>query len=98
MATTNTVKRLNFYCQIMIVLLGLIAVRLWAMPVDVLPSAQAQFMDSGAQRLKLIKTAERTNTLLAEINDTLKGTLKVQIQGDSDKGKKSKSKTSKSRP
>ena len=98
MDTTSTQRRLNFYCQAIIVLLGLIALRLWMTPVDLLPRAQAQFMDSGAQRLKLIRAAERTNTLLDEIHDTLKGTLKVQIQGDSDESKKSKSKTSKSRP
>ena len=98
MDTISTQRRLNFYCQAIIVLLGLIALRVWMTPVDLLPRAQAQFMDSGAQRLKLIRAAERANTLLDEIHDTLKGTLKVQIQGDSDESKKSKSKTSKSRP
>ncbi len=82
MEANNTQKRLNFYCQLMIVLLGLIAVRLWMMPVELLPRAQAQFMDAGAQRVKLIKTAEKTNALLSEVRDTLKGTLKVQIEGE----------------
>lgn len=82
MEANNTQKRLNFYCQLMIVLLGLIAVRLWMMPVDLLPRAQAQFMDAGAQRLKLVKAAEKTNALLAEVRDTLKGTLKVQIESE----------------
>ncbi len=98
METASTQRRLNFYCQAIIVLLGLITLRLWMTPVDLLPRAQAQFMDSGAQRLKLIRAAERTNTLLDGIHDTLKGTLNVQIQGDSNEGKKSKPKTSKSRP
>ena len=82
MEANNTQKRLNFYCQLMIVLLGLIAVRLWMMPVDLLPRAQAQFMDAGAQRMKLVKAAEKTNALLVEVRDTLKGTLKVQIEGE----------------
>lgn len=82
MEANNTQKRLNFYCQLMIVLLGLIAVRLWMMPVDLLPRAQAQFMDAGAQRLKLVKAAKKTNALLAEVRDTLKGTLKVQIESE----------------
>ena len=55
MKTHNTQKRLNVYCQLMIVLLALITVRLWMMPVDMLPQAQAQFGDSGAQRMKLLK-------------------------------------------
>ena len=98
MDTTSTQRRLNFYCQAIIVLLGLITLRLWMTPVDLLPRAQAQFMDSGAQRLRLVRVTEITNTLLDEIHDTLKGTLNVQIQGDSNEGKKSKSKTGKSRP
>ncbi len=72
-------QRLNFYSQVIIVLLGLIAVRLWMMPVDALPRAQAQFMDSGAVRLQLVRVGERTNTLLEQIQATLKGTLRVQV-------------------
>ena len=64
MKTPNTQKRLNVYCQLMIVLLALITVRLWMMPVDLLPRAEAQFGDSGAQRVKLLKATEKTNALL----------------------------------
>ncbi len=98
METTNTQKRLNFYCQIMIVLLGLITIRLWTLPAGVLPHAQAQFMDSGAQRLKLIRTAEKTNALLSEIHETLKGTLKVKIEGAENDAKTSATKGKKGRP
>ncbi len=91
METRNAQKRLNVYCQLMIVLLALITVRLWMMPVDVLPRAEAQFGDSGAQRMKLLKATERTNALLADIHGTLKGTLNVKIEGEQNGSKKSKS-------
>ncbi len=91
METRNAQKRLNVYCQLMIVLLALITVRLWMMPVDVLPRAEAQFGDSGAQRMKLLKATERTNALLADIHGTLKGTLNVKIEGEKNGSKKSKS-------
>ena len=95
MDATNTQKRLNFYCQVMIVLLGLIAVRLWMMPVDLLPHAQAQIMDSGAQRLKIVKAAEKSNALLSEINRALQGTLTVKIEGESKDVKKNNKKRKK---
>ncbi len=98
MKTHNTQKRLNVYCQLMIVLLALITVRLWMMPVDMLPQAQAQFGDSGAQRMKLLKATEKTNALLADIHATLKGTLKVKIEGEKNGSKKSKSGGQKSKP
>ena len=98
METTNTQKRLNFYCQVMIVLLGLIAVRLWMMPVEMLPRAQAQFMDAGAQRVQLLKAVEKTNALLSEVNSTLQGTLKVTIEGDENEAKASTTKRKKTRP
>ena len=98
METTNTQKRLNFYCQIMIVLLGAIAVRVWMMPVEMLPRAQAQFMDAGAQRVQLLKAVEKTNALLSEINSTLKGTIKVTIEGDENEAKASTTKRKKTRP
>lgn len=79
METNGTQRRLNFYCQVMIVLLALIAVRLWMSPIDVLPQAQAQFMDSGAQRLEIVRGVERTNELLIGIHETLKGTLAVKL-------------------
>ena len=98
METHSTQKRLNVYCQCMIVLLALIAVRLWMMPVDMLPQAQAQFMDAGAQRVKLLKTVEKTNTLLTAIHATLKGTLNVKIEGEKNGSKKTKSGGRKSKP
>ncbi len=98
MKTHNTQKRLNVYCQLMIVLLTLITVRLWMMPVDVLPQAQAQFGDSCAQRVKLLKATEKTNALLADIHGTLKGTLNVKIEGEKNGSKKSKSGGQKSKP
>ncbi len=98
METTNTQKRLNFYCQIMIVLLGAIAVRLWIMPVEMLPRAQAQFMDAGAQRVQLLKAVEKTNALLSEVNSTLQGTIKVTIEGDENETKASTTKRKKTRP
>lgn len=85
METNSTQRRLNFYCQVMIVLLALIAVRLWMSPVELLPAAHAQFMDSGAQRQQIVNTGERTNELLNEIHNTLKGTLKVKLD-DPDAG------------
>lgn len=98
MRTTDTQKRLNVYCQVIIVLLGTIALRLWMMPVDLLPQAQAQFMDSGAQRMKLIKAAEKTNALLSEVNSTLKGTIKVTIEGGENDAKASTKKRKTRRP
>lgn len=98
METRNTQKRLNVYCQLMIVLLTLITVRLWMMPVEMLPRAQAQFMDAGAQRVQQLKATERTNTLLADIHSTLKGTLNVKIEGEKNGSKKSKSGRQKSKP
>ena len=98
MKTRDTQKRLNVYCQLMIVLLVLITVRLWMMPVEMLPQAQAQFMDPGAQRVKLLKAAEKTNTLLTEIHGTLKGTLNVKIEGEKNGSKKTKSSGRKSKP
>ena len=98
METINTQKRLNFYCQIMIVLLGAIAVRLWMMPVELLPQAEAQFMDAGAQRVKLIKAVEKTNALLSEVHSTLKGTIKVTIEAGESDAKASTTKRKKTRP
>ena len=79
MESYDTNKRLMVYCQVMIVLLALIAVRVWMSPAEMLPAAQAQFMDSGAQRQQIVKTGERTNELLSEIHSTLKGTLTVRL-------------------
>ena len=98
METTGTHKRLNFYCQLMIVLLALIALRLWMIPVDMMPRAQAQVMDSGAQRLRIVKAIQQTNGLLADMHDTLKGTLKVSLQGDDNALKTSKPGAKKKRP
>ncbi|MCH8852514.1 MAG: hypothetical protein IID41_07635 [Planctomycetes bacterium] len=98
METHSTQKRLNVYCQCMIVLLTLITVRLWMMPVEMMPQAQAQFMDPGAQRVKLLKATERTNALLTEIHGTLKGTLNVKIEGENNGSKKTKSGGRKSKP
>ena len=98
METTSTQRRLNFYCQMMVVLLALIAIRLWMIPADVLPRAQAQVMDSGAQRLRLIKATQETNDLLADIHDTLKGTLKVRLEGDDNEIKTGKPGSKKKRP
>ena len=98
METPGTHKRLNFYCQLMIVLLALITIRLWMIPVDMMPRAQAQVMDSGAQRLRIVKAVQQTNDLLADIHDTLKGTLKVSMQGDDNELKTSKPGAKKKRP
>ncbi len=98
MRTTDTQKRLNVYCQVIILLLGAIAVRLWMMPVEMLPRAQAQFMDAGAQRVQLLKAVERTNALLSEVHSTLKGTIKVTIEGGEHEAKASTTKRKKTRP
>ncbi len=98
MKTRNTQKRLNVYCQMMIVLLALITLRLWMTPVELLPRAEAQFGDSGAQRMKLLKATEKTNALLVDIHATLKGTLNVQIEGEQNGSKKTKSGGRKSKP
>jgi hypothetical protein len=87
MATT-TRQRLNFYCQVIIVLLTVIAVRLWSMPAELLPSAQGQVIDGGAVRVKLLKASQETNRLLTEIQRTLQGTLEVTVIGPERDSKK----------
>lgn len=73
-------RRLSCYLQLVIILLGLATVRVWMLPGDILPQAHAQLPDSAAQRLQLIREAERTNALLAEILATLREPLVVKIQ------------------
>ncbi|MCG3137901.1 MAG: hypothetical protein HJJLKODD_01756 [Phycisphaerae bacterium] len=79
-------RRLLVYCQIMIVLLGSIALRVWQQPGDLLPTAQAQIPDQGAQLDQLIKATQKNNELLTGIQETLKGTLKVQVSNPSAEG------------
>jgi hypothetical protein len=80
MDTRRSHIRLNFYCQLIIVLLAAIALRLWMTPPAVLPSAQAQpVMDSGATRVGILRASEETTRLLSEIHRTLKGPLDVQV-------------------
>jgi len=80
MRTTKVKDRLGFYCQVIIILLGLITVRLWTLPVDALPHAMAQIPDEGAQRQQIVKAVEKSNKLLAETNHILKGTITVRIE------------------
>jgi len=81
MNTTMENRRQNFYSQFVIILLALIALRLWMMPIDLLPAVHAQVPNSGAQRQQLIKATAQTNTLLTEINQTLKsGTIQVKFE------------------
>lgn len=80
MHSLTTDRRLNFYLQIAIILLALITVRLWMIPADLLPRAQAQLPDSAAQRIQMIHEIEKTNMLLGDIHTALQGTLKVKFQ------------------
>ena len=93
MQRNKTERRLNFYCQVIIVMLAAIALRLWMMPSDVLPKVQAQVADSGAQRFQIIEQAKRTNELLGEIHQTLKGTLKVQLEDQKHEQEQKEAKT-----
>jgi hypothetical protein len=53
--------------------------RVWLGPTEVLPRAQAQIPDAGAQRVAQIQASKETNRLLGEILSTLrKGTLNVR--------------------
>ena len=74
-------RRLNFYCQIIIILLAMIALQIWSLPsAGLLQQAQAQLPNSAEQRIDLIKASRQTNKLLREIHATLKSTLKVKVQ------------------
>lgn len=85
----QAVRRQSFYCQILIVLVSLGTLRLWMAPVDILPAAQAQRVqsrggvpDSGAQRQQMIRATEKTNALLQDIlNHLKKGPVPVAVQG-----------------
>ena len=67
---------------------GLVVVtcfRVWSGPAEVVPRAQAQIPNAGAQRLETIQLARETNRLLSEILTTLrKSTLNVRVVGDED--------------
>ena len=54
----------------------------WTAPGSLLPTAQAQIQDVGAQRVALIKEARKTNQLLTELLQIARqGTIKVRIDG-----------------
>ncbi len=64
------------------VLLGLTLCRVWVGPIGVLPAAQAQIPDSGAQRKQLIEEVRKTNRLLVQLHETLRDQIiKVRIIG-----------------
>lgn len=81
MEQEGTQRRLNFYGQTIIILLGLIVLRLWTMPIDVLPAAHAEIPDEAQQRLQLIQEVQQSNRLLKSIDDSLKSPLKVVVHG-----------------
>ena len=65
--------------QLIIGLLGLIALRLWLMPVNLLPTAYAQ-PDSGTQLIELIGVVRSNGKLLSEIKQIFQeGVVSVQI-------------------
>ena len=69
------------------VLLTVIAIELWAGRPDMVPAAQAQVPDSGAQRNQIIEDGRRTNQLLEQILEHLRTkAVKVSI-ADTDKAK-----------
>ena len=73
------------------VLLSVIAVELWGRRPSMLPTAQAQIPDDGAQRQRLIVESRRTNELLGQILDHLRTKpIKVKVIG-TDKPKESSS-------
>ena len=51
------------------------------MPIEVLPAAHAELPDEAGQRLQLIQEVRESNRLLKSIDDSLKGPLKVDVQG-----------------
>ena len=62
--------------------LALTCLRVWTGPQPLLPRAEAQIPDGGAQRKQLIDEVRRANDLLTQIKDLLeKGTLNVRVQG-----------------
>ena len=76
-------------------LLFVIAIELSALSGPLIPRAQAQVPDSGAQRLKLLAENKKTNALLDQILQHLRTqTVKVKVIG-TDKDNKS---TSKAKP
>lgn len=73
-------SRGSFYHQAVLILLGLITLRLWMLPIDILPAAKAQLPNSAAQRDQMIAATEQTNLALDKIYGHLKyGTINVKI-------------------
>ncbi len=61
---------------------ALTILRVWFGASPVLPTARAQIPDSGKQRLSILKEAQLTNKLLADIKGLLeRGTLNVRVEG-----------------
>ena len=58
------ISRTHFYHKAIVILLGLIALRLWTLPVGILPVAHAQLPDEAGQRLRLVQASKKTNRLL----------------------------------
>lgn len=57
-------------------------VRVWVGPMPLVAEARAQIPDSGKQRLQLLQETQRTNQILNEIKQLLKGhTFKVRVEG-----------------
>ncbi len=86
--------RLNYYCQVIIVLLVLCVIRLWSIPsTQVQASANGNGVpDSGAQRQTQIAEARRTNELLQDIEQALRvGPVQVRIADESASGEKAQS-------
>ncbi len=72
-----------------IILYAFLAVSIWKAwfgSVDVLPKAIAQIPDSGVQRKQILAAVNRSNDLLAQLDQTLRTqTLKVRIIGTDNK-------------
>jgi hypothetical protein len=63
-------------------IVAITCVKVWLGPVNMIPEAQAQIPDAGAQRAELVREMRRTNELLGQVVKCLKTqTLKVQVVG-----------------
>jgi len=79
--TSSSVPRTILYAFLAITIW-----KVWFGSVDVLPKAIAQIPDSALQRKQLISAVNRSNELLAQLDQTLKTqTLKVQLTGTDNK-------------
>lgn len=61
------------------VLQGLTLASLWSGNGSQLPTAEAQVVDPGAQRLQLLEAQRQTNAKLDQMIELLKGELQVRV-------------------